>query len=731
MALFLLSKMTPPFDLVCPVTNINPLHCACMGNHFDIVLELVSRFPHLLFIKDSLPHRNWYPIHTACAYGASDSIIALLLAGILFMHTSHKDHETNKFGDIAFLDSFGRSPLYIAAKCGNPSHISLMTHPLLNLLYQYVPSLLSLTDGMSPSRVSAVHVAILQSDIKLLCQLLDSFPQAKCVLLYPGIMELKGILKTLEIEQSSSVTICKSAQGELVVSPLNNSLSGCKYFYEMSMSPLALAAALGNNSIVENLLQAGALDDDGLSVQFAHFAKHHDIVVNILLQQQKLGSSEEDFVAEGMNLSSLPMSNFVLQHISQYTKIHLQNNKLERLPIELFQLQTLKELDVSGNKLAELPSEDGEINSWNCLSLKVFDVHHNCLQELPGALWRMPNLKYLIAHHNCIERIIDDGVTELHKLKFINVSHNKLTEIPTFFSWINKVYVSSNMLDSLPESIWLSKAITHLDATSNLIANIHFPQSDVSVKQRAESFTYQARKVSGSVCSSNSSEGLPNSPKSKSLYTYTEAASSLSILKLGNNRFESFPEEIICFATYLEELDLSCNKIVSLDIRFLPPNIKSLNFRGCKMEKFGYISDEDDRIFDKNCPLNGAICFHKRHGNLSFLLSLNLAENLLTNIDFTEEGGTLLYPNLQTLNLSANKLSGEFAPNIEMLTKLQSLILSDNVHLTSLSMKFSQLSGSLYLLKLDNLPNLRDPPMEYHTVPLKKMFSYMKSRHTK
>lgn len=727
MVLLLLSKMAQPFNLACPITNVTPLHVACEGNHFDVVLELVSRYPYLLFYKDKLSHRNWYPIHTACAYGASDSIIAVLLAGIVCMHINHKD-QISQFSNVTFFDSFGRSPLYIAVKCGNSSHISLMTHPLLNLLHQCAPSVLSLTNGVSPSRVSAVHVTVLQSNGELLSYLLDLFPQAKCVLAYPGIIELKEMLKNMSVEKDlQATTICVSAKGELALAPFKNSVAG-NPFFEMKLSPLALATALGNKAMVEILLQAGALDSDGLAVQFAHFTKHRDIVVNILLQQQILGSSEEDFVAEGMNLSSFPMSNFVLQHISQYTIIHLQNNKLAKLPVELFQLSALKQLDVSANILIELPTKDG----WYCPSLKVLDINHNNLQELPGALWKLPKLKYLFAQHNNIQKIVDDEVTDVN-MKVIDVSHNKLTKFPTFFASIKKVLISNNLLDSLPENIWSSKTIVHLDAAFNVIAGISFPQTDMGVKQRTESFTVQARKISGSDSSVNPPEGAHYANyRSKSMYASNlQAVSSLSVLKLGNNHLESFCVEINCFAMYLEELDLSYNTITSVDIRFLPPHIKSLNLKGCKMEKFGFLPEEDDDTFDKDCYFTGGICFHRRHTSLDFLIGLNLAENYLTKISFVEEGETLLYPNLQALDLSANRLSGEFAPNIEMFTKLQCLMLCDNVHLTSLSMKLSQLSKSLYSLKLDNLPNLRDPPMEYHSGPLQKMFSYMKSRSTK
>ena len=288
------------------------------------------------------------------------------------------------------------------------------------------------------------------------------------------------------------------------------------------------------------------------------------------------------------------------------------------------------------------------------------------------------------------------------------------------------------MLDSLPENIWLSKTIVYLDATSNFIENICFPQKSIDKKQRTESFTSQTRKVSGPDSGVYPSE---ETSRTKSLYTTNvKTASSLSTLKLGNNCLESFPAELICFATYLEQLDLSNNKIESVDIRLVPPHIKCLNFRGCMMKNFGFLSDNEkfNGICENFCYLHGGICLHRKHTTLNFLTILNLAENMLTNIDFVEESDeTLLYPNLQVLNLSANKLSGEFSPNIEMLTRLQSLMLCDNIHLTSLSMKLCQLSESLFSLKLSNLPNLRDPPREYHSGPLKKMFSYMKSRSTK
>ena len=79
---FLLSQtdQVPPANTT---TNETPLHAACEGNHYGIVVELINKFPELLLMKDKLPYRGWYPIHTACAFGASDEVLAELLIGTI------------------------------------------------------------------------------------------------------------------------------------------------------------------------------------------------------------------------------------------------------------------------------------------------------------------------------------------------------------------------------------------------------------------------------------------------------------------------------------------------------------------------------------------------------------------------------------------------------------------------------------------------------------------------
>ena len=106
-----------------PLANIatgeTPLHVSYEGDHHDIlvelILELITKLPDLLIMKDKLLYRGWYPIHTACAFGASD-----VISGILFLN---KERSKDDMTHVNLIDALHG----IATKCGNLSHINVMT----------------------------------------------------------------------------------------------------------------------------------------------------------------------------------------------------------------------------------------------------------------------------------------------------------------------------------------------------------------------------------------------------------------------------------------------------------------------------------------------------------------------------------------------------------------------------------------------------------------------------
>ena len=408
---FLLSE-TNEIPLANNATDETPLHAACEGNHYDVVVELTTKFPDLLVMKDHLPYRGWYPVHTACAFGASDKILHHLLSGIAFLS---KEKMKDDMTHISFIDVLGRSPLYIATKCGNLSHINVMTDTsIFNLLQQLAPSIFAITSS-SISQVSAVHCALVHNKIELLQTLLDKFPLAVEVLAYPSVFSLMSCkLNGLAVLPPLSTTLCQGSDGRLQTISVANSFDEYKVLCNIAMSPLAMAAALGNAEVVKMLLDIGACDEDGLAARLALFMQYNDIATILLTAK----NDSSICIADHKKLSVLLNDSYL------FTKVYLQHNLLSSLPTALFQNPQLQVLDVSHNDLIEIP--DGS-SAWRCKNLETLDLSHNKLTTLPLAIWKLPHLKYLYAQNNSISEM--ETVTEYcAELEEIDISHNKLCQ---------------------------------------------------------------------------------------------------------------------------------------------------------------------------------------------------------------------------------------------------------------------------------------------------------------
>lgn len=85
------------------------------------------------------------------------------------------------------------------------------------------------------------------------------------------------------------------------------------------------------------------------------------------------------------------------------TKIFLLRNAgLPCCPRRLPQMTALREVDLSSNRIVELPFEIGEL-----IKLRVLNVSHNLLALLPDSIGTCVLLKVLNASHNTIEKIPD------------------------------------------------------------------------------------------------------------------------------------------------------------------------------------------------------------------------------------------------------------------------------------------------------------------------------------
>ena len=683
------------------VTNETPLHAACEGNHYEIVVELITKFPELLLIKDELSHRRWHPIHTACAFGASDEILEALLVGISCLLMEGNERLTGRLANSkCFVEIMLHTPLYIATKCQNLSHVRTMMAPFLyDSLKQSAPTLYTVpSSGRHTPKPSAIHCAITYNNQELLLNVMENLQLNRVA--YPSVFSMRHMLQRMHKDTNDKpivyplleTTICESSDGKLYLHNTNSAFKDYGVLSNLKLSPLAMSVAMGNKKFTEMFLNCGANDDKGLALRLALFLHYHDIAKLILSYDDSnicLGKAKCLFTFE------LP-SNIM----NSFTEIHLPENNLSFVPLIVFQLPKLKILDVSNNKLTNLPISDSLFQSgWLCTDIELINISNNKLEILPNVIWEFRKLKQLLAGHNSISKI----ETTRHLCETItrfDVSHNQLTNfnIPQNVFSAEDVDVSYNKLECLPDWVWKSKKLTNLNAANNKIKSIGF----LMISHDHQESTCQ-------------NELTQNQSNDEPCSVY---ASTLSKLNLSSNDLTGFPTHLACFVYHLHHLDISNNRIPILHICLIPPYIKYLCVSECCLKDIKIRCDQH------------TLCSHKKHTNLKNLSFFNLKGNDLHHFtlrnDTDSTKGSLIYPELEWLYLSNNQLCDVDA-NIGEQKHLVALNLSNNHNLKSLPLELSKLINTLSLLEISSLPNLTDLHLKKYKTT-RQMLSYMKSK---
>ncbi|XP_057332197.1 CCR4-NOT transcription complex subunit 6-like [Microplitis mediator] len=96
------------------------------------------------------------------------------------------------------------------------------------------------------------------------------------------------------------------------------------------------------------------------------------------------------------NVKNLSSNLWQLKHL---TALYLNDNSLQRIPVEIGRLANLKVLDLSNNKLRSLPSELGDL-----INLKELLLNQNYLRVLPYELGKLFQLQVLGLHGNPLSK---------------------------------------------------------------------------------------------------------------------------------------------------------------------------------------------------------------------------------------------------------------------------------------------------------------------------------------
>ena len=241
-------------------------------------------------------------------------------------------------------------------------------------------------------------------------------------------------------------------------------------------------------------------------------------------------------------LTEIPVEIFQLTSL---TELNLAYNQIKTIPPEVFQLTNLNVLRLAMNQIKEIPSELCQLTSLTQLVLEG-----NQIQVIPPELCQLTNLEFIHLESNLI-RSLPTEIRNLINLTFLNLSQNKLRNLPTEINQLSKLQslnLYQNRLQRFPEAINQLSNLRQLHLDDNQIRDL-----PVTIKNLIK---LQELWLGGNF--------LGQLPIERGQLT------SLAELHLGRNLISQVPTEISNLKN-LVSLNLSQNRLTEI-----PPQILDL-----------------------------------------------------------------------------------------------------------------------------------------------------------
>ncbi|KAJ7131617.1 hypothetical protein C8R46DRAFT_924202 [Mycena filopes] len=378
-----------------------------------------------------------------------------------------------------------------------------------------------------------------------------------------------------------------------------------------------------------------------------------------------------------------------LDDIPGLTTLHVQNNRLERLPWSFPRLRRLITLNISNNKFRTFPVGVTELGT-----LRDLDISFNSISELPEEIGRLKNLERLVIVGNQVSRLPDEFST-LGRLGELDCRRNQISDLTVacMLPKIETLSADHNAVHDLPLSF--GPSLTTLDASHNEITQLSLVPGPIGRSPIALT----------SLDISNAKLSVLDE------YTLSQLA-SLRRLKLDNNSFRAIPESLgelkwletlSCADNSLSELPQSIGRLQKLEtldahnnsLTELPvslwncASLSRLNVTSNLLVLWHdpppTVPDDELSSFSDNTVVTGPMFPNNRKPSAASISDIPpLAHSLellyLGENSFTDE---VLHPlmilkELRVLNLSFNDIQDMPSNFFRHLTKLEEVYLSGN-----------------------------------------------------
>jgi len=148
----------------------------------------------------------------------------------------------------------------------------------------------------------------------------------------------------------------------------------------------------------------------------------------------------------------------------------LADNDLLEISNRIGCLKSLRMLDLGHNRLTQVPDALGDLDR---LSDFLF-LHDNQLTLLPSSLAKLTKLRYLNISENAFEAW-PESISGMKSLIELRATDNRLTSIPDSvgrLARLRELHVRNNQLASLPESIGALEELRQIDLRGNPLTHL-------------------------------------------------------------------------------------------------------------------------------------------------------------------------------------------------------------------------------------------------------------------
>ena len=250
------------------------------------------------------------------------------------------------------------------------------------------------------------------------------------------------------------------------------------------------------------------------------------------------------------------------------TSLNLSNLQLAKIPDSVFELNNVREIDLSKNKLTELPKE-----ILGLKKLLEINLSNNNFEKFPENLIKLNDLEILYLSSNQLKEI-PSSIIQLINLKKIYLSSNHFEELPeslTLLASLQELYLSNNQISDVPKSIVNLINLKVLHLSNNSIGKFPDKITELDGLEILYLSSNSIREIPYSITNLQRLKELRlNSNFLTEFPIFITRLKKIAIISLRKNKLKSIPTEIDLL-TELIKLDLNGNLLEEL-----PENISNL-----------------------------------------------------------------------------------------------------------------------------------------------------------